>query len=158
MPTVVDCPSCARKLRVPDELLGHKVKCPTCEITFEAAVNGSTAAPRAAPPPLPSSPPPAPKETPAERDEERRPCPFCGELIRATATRCRHCNEPLDDRDEDDDEHENRWRRPVVRRDAEPHRGTLIMVLGIISIVLGVTWILSPVGVFLGIPAWVMGG
>src|SRR5262245_7345022 len=139
MPTIVDCPSCARKLRVPDELLGHQVKCPTCETTFEAAVNGSAAGPRAEPPPLPAppreSPPPLPKEGPAGRDEERRPCPYCGELIGATATRCRHCNERLDDRDEDDDDDENRW-RPVVRRDAEPHRGTLIMVLGIVSIVL----------------------
>src|SRR5215475_8208309 len=36
MSTIVDCPSCNRKLRVPDELLGKKVKCPTCSGTFDA--------------------------------------------------------------------------------------------------------------------------
>jgi predicted Zn finger-like uncharacterized protein len=36
MATIVDCPSCNRKLRVPEELLGKKVKCPTCSGTFDA--------------------------------------------------------------------------------------------------------------------------
>ena len=36
MPTLVNCPSCERKLRVPDELLGQKVKCPSCATTFDA--------------------------------------------------------------------------------------------------------------------------
>jgi predicted Zn finger-like uncharacterized protein len=30
MPTVLDCPSCGRKFRVPDALAGRKVKCPQC--------------------------------------------------------------------------------------------------------------------------------
>jgi predicted Zn finger-like uncharacterized protein len=36
MPINTDCPSCNRKLRVPDELLGKKVKCPTCGTVFQA--------------------------------------------------------------------------------------------------------------------------
>src|SRR5438445_13612932 len=51
MSTIVDCPSCSRKLRVPDELLGKKVKCPTCSGTFDAV-----AAPALAGTPAPSSP------------------------------------------------------------------------------------------------------
>src|SRR5438093_2746105 len=51
MSTIVDCPSCSRKLRVPDELLGKKVKCPTCSGTFDAV-----AAPEPARTPAPSSP------------------------------------------------------------------------------------------------------
>ena len=30
MPTVVNCPACERKLKVPETLLGKKVKCPMC--------------------------------------------------------------------------------------------------------------------------------
>ena len=30
MPTVIDCPSCGKKLRVPDTLAGRKIKCPKC--------------------------------------------------------------------------------------------------------------------------------
>ena len=36
MPTVVACPSCQKQLKVPDELLGRKVKCPGCKETFMA--------------------------------------------------------------------------------------------------------------------------
>src|SRR6516162_2882391 len=48
MATIVDCPSCQRKLRVPDDLLGKKVKCPTCSGTFDAMS-------RPAPVPAPSA-------------------------------------------------------------------------------------------------------
>lgn len=51
--------------------------------------------------------------------------------------------EPVDD---DDDDYEER--RPRRRRRGEPHRGTLVLVLGIMSLV-----ICAP----LGIAAWVMG-
>src|SRR5262245_55325254 len=47
MPIVVHCPSCSRRLRVPDELLGTRVKCPTCDALFNAV-----------------GPPPAPDPTP----------------------------------------------------------------------------------------------
>ena len=30
MSMIVNCPSCERQLRVPDELQGRQVKCPTC--------------------------------------------------------------------------------------------------------------------------------
>ena len=34
MPQIVTCPDCGRKLRVPDNLLGKKVKCPGCGQKF----------------------------------------------------------------------------------------------------------------------------
>jgi len=66
MPNTIHCPSCGRELRVPDELIGKKVKCPACATTFTASVAG----PEAAPP----SPGPEPgyEETPAPT---RRPRP-----------------------------------------------------------------------------------
>ena len=36
MPQIIECPECGRKLRVQDNLLGRKVKCPGCETTFTA--------------------------------------------------------------------------------------------------------------------------
>jgi predicted Zn finger-like uncharacterized protein len=64
MPTLVECPSCSRKLRVPDELLGQRVKCPTCSSVFTAGEQAGGA-------------PPAPEE-PAEdrgRVTAREPSP-----------------------------------------------------------------------------------
>ena len=50
MPQIVSCPDCNRKLRVPDDLLGKKVKCPGCGQKFlaEAAEAPEDARPRAA--------------------------------------------------------------------------------------------------------------
>src|SRR5260370_23380780 len=113
MPTIIDCPACARKLRIPDELLGQKVKCPTCTETFNAAgapaMNGSAegtlpSAPEQPAPPLSPDLPRAPESfdappplSPPSRESDRaaepmRPCPYCGEDIRNTATHCRHCD------------------------------------------------------------------
>jgi len=44
------------------------------------------------------------------------PCPLCGELVRATARRCRHCGERL--RDDDDPEPRRRRRREDTEGDA----------------------------------------
>ena len=41
MPEIVSCPDCDRKLRVPDNLLGKKVKCPSCGNMFTADTNGA---------------------------------------------------------------------------------------------------------------------
>jgi len=43
MPNTIHCPSCSRELRVPDELIGKKVKCPACATTFTASVAGGEA-------------------------------------------------------------------------------------------------------------------
>jgi predicted Zn finger-like uncharacterized protein len=62
MPEIINCPQCERKLRVPDDLLGQQVKCPTCSTTFTATAAPSEApapAPQAAPAPAPPPPPPA---------------------------------------------------------------------------------------------------
>jgi hypothetical protein len=50
MPQIVSCPDCNRKLRVPDDLLGKKVKCPGCGQKFlaEPAEAPEDARPRAA--------------------------------------------------------------------------------------------------------------
>jgi predicted Zn finger-like uncharacterized protein len=156
-----ECPSCSRKVRVPDELLGKMVKCPTCGHTFEAtppppgvpdatdtsAVTGVAASPQGNAPDTLSQ-----VKTPAKAPASAAyllPCPACGMTIAAEAKRCPHCNAAI----EDDDEGQV-WEAesaPSGRRDAEPHRGNTILVMGILSIV--IPWI----GLILGILAMVMG-
>lgn len=68
MPTVVECPSCGQKLKVPEHLLGKKVRCSKCQGAFTAS------APESAPPP----PPPVEEENPfttepSEEEYEERP-------------------------------------------------------------------------------------
>jgi len=177
MPAIVDCPSCNRKLRIPDELLGRKVKCPTCNTTFDAVASqsggappapppgGVTAAPPPAPPPFtPAAKPPAPPPafTPPPQDAPvmaHKRCPYCGETVPADAQRCQHCGEALAGADRP-------WEQQGggVRRDCEPHRGPLVLTLGIISVVLATfsfcpyqLLLVSLVGLGFGFPALLMG-
>ena len=124
MPSVIiDCPACSRKLRVPDELSGRAVKCPTCEHIFPAPTPGS---------PAPASAAPAAEAAPVA-------------LVNV-------------DLQESDEKDERPWEDSGQfqgRRDAEPHRGNLVLTLGIISIVL--VLFCGALGLPLGIAAWVMG-
>jgi hypothetical protein len=193
MSDVIDCPSCRRKLYLPAELPGRLVKCPTCAVTFTAPDPTTPAVP---PPtaagPTPATPPPSARplamearEVPAGTDDapraqprrqrsngrrggrrraaDRDLCPSCREPVPDEALECPFCGEALDDEDE------RPWERGRrVRRDCEPHRGGVVLTLGIVSLVaisgsclglcigpLAVPFIL--VSLALGIPAWVMG-
>jgi hypothetical protein len=129
MPTIVTCPdeTCGRQLRVPDELLGKSVKCPKCGKIFTAREDTG------APPPAPARPQPAEEEEyEREEEEERRPA------RRRSVAR------------DDDEDFDDRPRRRRRRRDYVPHRGTMILVFGILSVV----GIVSPV---FGPLAWIMG-
>lgn len=125
MPELVNCPQCERQLRVPDDLVGKKVKCPTCGTTFTAEV-AATAAPEA---PVAAAPPPETRAQPIAVPTPERPVPARNR----------------DDNERDDDYVKVRRR---VRDDYEPHRGTLILVFGIVSI--AACHIFGPI-------AWVMG-
>lgn len=172
MTLIIDCPSCRRKLRVPDELLGTTVKCPSCAVTFTASDSLSAAPPApeghaagitAADPEAGASEPLAPGvplETSPPRPEAARPAPknchACGEPVRAGASRCQACGEPLDlDAEPDDRPPWERSGRGGIRRDTEPDRGTIVLTLGILSIYPGI--MIAPLGLCLGLAAWVMG-
>jgi hypothetical protein len=161
MPVILDCPNCPRKLRVPDELLGTRVQCPSCGTAFQAP---------AGPPPLPDQPPPIPG-SPTEASAGPPPAPEPPvklALEEERTTREPRAAVPIgktpgeaprrpESRDEDDEDYEDDrpWEhRRAVRRDCEPHRGGVVLALGIVSIVLAG---LPIVGIALGIAAWVMG-
>jgi hypothetical protein len=40
MPEITPCPRCGRKIRVADELLGKKIRCPKCSVTFVVEAPG----------------------------------------------------------------------------------------------------------------------
>jgi hypothetical protein len=87
------CPNCGAKLQTPDDAAGSTVSCPVCAtpVTVEEPIYDAEAMPEAAPPP--SVPEPA---AAAAEGEERRPCPMCGEMIFASAAKCRYCGEIFD--------------------------------------------------------------
>ncbi len=148
MPTFIACPSCQRRLRVPDALLDQRVQCPSCAHLFDAT-----------PPPANASPPGSTAEAVPQLPEaellppaadHRAACPTCGQSLRRDAVRCPHCGVEFD---EDDEAEENF--PPAVRHDWEPHRGTAVLVLGILSLASIPACFL--LGLPLGIAAWVMG-
>jgi predicted Zn finger-like uncharacterized protein len=132
MPNIIACPSCQKQLKVPDELIGKSVKCPGCKETFTAqTMSTSSAAPareevvekprkKAAPPPE------------EEEDEDEAP------------------RKPVKRRADDDDEDERPSTRGKRRGGGPkvPHRGVLILLLGI-----GAFVVFGP----LGIVAWILG-
>ncbi len=106
MPVQITCPTCRGPLRVPEELFGKRVQCPTCEAIFIAEVE------EAAPD--------------GDRPTAVNPTRYAD-------------NDPLPRR---------REYRPSSGHFLQPHRGGLVLGLGIASLV-----VCAP----LGIAAWVMG-
>src|SRR5690349_10448850 len=187
MPIIVACPACGGKLRVADDLLGQRIRCPACQGTFDAArppapsaappLNPSVddepahTAPAAAGPPdlvgavelKPASAdaaagppaPPRPEPRPGDGRGDLRECPACGRQVHRDARRCYHCGERFVRDERGRDGLPGLTFHAPVRRDCEPHRGPLVLALGVLSLVL--LSICFPVGAVLGLVAWVMG-
>jgi len=185
MLTVLDCPSCGRRLNLPEEARGKPVKCPGCGNMFaapapEAEHVGSVPLASSLPddeerpvsiPGLP--PPPRPLRAvllsadegppPAREGEDEERCPFCRARYPEGALRCPVCETALPRRASNREEREEEL---PPRRDYEPHRGTLISSFGTLSILFGapglcgvLAWpfaLASLVGLALGIAAVVM--
>jgi hypothetical protein len=123
-------------LRVTDDLLGQPVKCPACATTFTATLDGVTLSPPASPELSRGARAPRPQ---AREEEPLGP----GRSSR------RFPDFHEEDAYEDDEPYgDDRPRRRRRRRYLQPHRGTLILVLGILSLV--TCQLLGPF-------AWVMG-
>jgi hypothetical protein len=132
MPETVSCPNCTRRLAVPPHLLGTSVQCPACQTIFEATLEGA-ARPTPPPPPAPVEPPRTrPRDDDDDDDAPRR-------------SRRRY---------EDEDDDYDRRRRPRRRGPLDydgpgrPHRGPVILTLGILGLVLSCCY---PAG-------WILGG
>lgn len=87
-----ECESCGKKLKAPDTAAGKHVKCPQCGIKTQVP---ESAAEEAADEFGFMDPGVDEYDAPAEPD--RKPCPACGEMVVATAAKCRFCGEDLDE-------------------------------------------------------------
>jgi hypothetical protein len=179
MSSIIVCPFCGRKLRVSDELRGQMVRCPACNETFDSAreADPPPPAPALESPPVPqdlplqlaidepsNEPKPVPAGTPglvgavelklSLDDDKSSPRPAAESPPQPEPAEPPRRKPPRLAHEHDEDFPDIRRRGP--RRDAEPHRGTLVLVLGIISLVcLSIGCI--PVGAILGLAAWIMG-
>src|SRR5262249_27572685 len=79
-----------------------------------------------------------------------RPCPYCQEYIARNASYCRYCGEEIE-RGLDD------WdRRLGPRRDREPHRGGLILTLGVFGLIASFLYFFAILGLPFSNAAWSM--
>lgn len=125
MAEIITCPACQRKLQVPESFYGQTVQCPECAQKFVADPHAqSVQAPKAS-----AGAPPAP----AYDDRPRRRREF------------------IDEDDEDEFDDDIRRGRPL-RRSGIPHRGGVILALGIISLVI-FPW----ASIICGPLAWLLG-
>jgi predicted Zn finger-like uncharacterized protein len=103
-------------------------------------------APRHAPEPEREPPPPARRPLLNDDADDLKDCPRCGKQLHRDYVRCPYCGAR---------QRPPRVPRPYFgRRDAEPHRGGLVMALGIIGVV---GLVCPPVGTIFGIIAWALG-
>jgi len=115
VPIQVNCSKCGKGLKAPDALAGKKAKCPACGAVVDIPLQEEEVIDAE----LADLPSPSQEsagsdlgslldetaayelEKPraaagATGDENRRPCPACGEMIVATAAKCRFCGEIFD--------------------------------------------------------------
>jgi predicted RNA-binding Zn-ribbon protein involved in translation (DUF1610 family) len=108
MPISFSCHQCGRSLKAPESAAGKSTKCPGCGATvtcpdavYDAELLGAPSSGAAAygvadrdldgAYAMAGSPAGA-----AAGPDARRPCPMCGEMIIATAAKCRFCGEIFD--------------------------------------------------------------
>jgi hypothetical protein len=130
MNEIISCGQCGRKLQVPESLIGQDVQCPTCGATFTANVGAAAPRPPAAPAPRHHEPEPEPEPPPRRRRRFE------------------------DDYDDDYDDDYGRRRGRPSRRDLMPHRGGMILTLGILGLV---SVFVCCLGLLLSPFAWIMG-
>jgi hypothetical protein len=158
---LLTCPACGCSVQTADALLGRWVRCGACRHSFLATAE------RIAPPARPQTPPSPPERSrdraprPDDGDEdfpdaERGPfCPGCGRRVGWRGLTCPFCGEELEPEDD------ARRLADRLRRDYEPHRGSLILSLGNVSMLVGGLSLCTfgagaVVSVPVGILAWMM--
>lgn len=160
---IAPCPKCDARLSVATSDLGVDVECPYCKTVYKAVKPGAGGkAPtggRGARAAEEEEDRPSRRRRDDDADEDRPSrrgrAPVAAEDDEDRPSRRRRDDDGDEDRPSrrrrDDDEDEDRPRRRKRRRSGggEPHRGTLILVLGILSFV--------GCGIFTAIPAWIMG-
>src|SRR5262249_12681370 len=87
-----DCPTCGKKIKLPESAIGQSLTCPGCQSRF--AVNSGNDKAEAAIQPRPSQLVHRAEVLPAH--EPKSICWYCSEEIQPDAMNCNHCGELLD--------------------------------------------------------------
>jgi len=163
MPVSLSCPTCAKRIRVPEELLGKPVKCPGCLASL------ITPAPDAIPivkqydsenePPLIAKPSKRKRQEDTDYnnddDDDKRKkkntkyCHECGDAIRVKAEICPGCGVRQPGMDDDDEDERYVRRRKANRRDGIK---TPILISAISNAVVGMIWAYTCFGIVFTIP------
>jgi predicted Zn finger-like uncharacterized protein len=143
MNLTISCPACQRPLRVPEDLLGQAVKCPSCTHVFTAPTPGEAEAP-----------PPRSKrrtrdddyedhnEAPRRSRRDEKYCVECGNIIRARAELCPNCG----------------VRQPYVEEGSYPRRPSRggvkmpLLISAISNIIVGLIWAGTCFGIVFTVP------
>ena len=130
MSNVISCPSCRRQLRVPAELLGQLVKCPSCNHTFAGALDELA----------PEEPPPLPAAA-----EEPNQAAFQLEDEEPPPKRKKPRREIVDvvEEEYEDEESPRRRREPPGQVQAI---AVMTLVGGILALIIGAGWVVGSAG------------
>jgi predicted RNA-binding Zn-ribbon protein involved in translation (DUF1610 family) len=158
MPISFSCPNCGKKLKAPDSAVGKSSKCPQCgspvtcpEPVYDAELVETPAAMPGGVDPygdLDSDKPYGMAESApaaAMATEARRPCPMCGEMIVATAAKCRFCGEVFDDTIKKVKKSGKKGKKQELRFIAVTQRYMIIFMLIYLVGILG--YVFAPAGV-----------
>jgi predicted Zn finger-like uncharacterized protein len=135
MPVLIDCDRCQRKVRVQEANLGKKVRCPACGHTFLAHWESD---------PEDATAPEDAQEATRRGGSRQAESDDDAYAVQREVRRVRPRRRPVSDGyDEDED-------RPQLR----PHRGALILTLGILSLIFSCIplagWILGAFAMSMG--------
>lgn len=130
MPLTIACPNCGKALKLPEAVIGKRVRCPGCQEVFTAT------APEEEEPIRPAAESESVQERPSRSRRVEREEPEEEEEDRPRRRRRRR-------RDDDDDDY-------GVRR-GRPHRGGTVLTLGILAVFFAlccpcIGWILGGIG------------
>lgn len=146
MSMVLVCPGCGKKLAIPETAAGKQAKCPSCSLVFSVPSEvHDVEQPDAGPAPGAGYAPQQESGAPSpEDDAPRKPCPLCGEMIIASAAKCRYCGSYLDARLQHEMMRENSQRRS---RDEDSQLTAVDWLLAIlcsgIGCIMGIIWLIQ---------------
>jgi predicted RNA-binding Zn-ribbon protein involved in translation (DUF1610 family) len=142
VPIKVTCTGCGVTLSTPDSSAGKKAKCPKCgnaiaiptpsEEVYDAESDllGGLSA--------------AEMESGGVIQEDRKPCPACGEMIVRGAVKCRYCGEIFDSTLRKQEE--KKIKRKVVAAEGETMTGGdwfVAIICSGIGCIAGIVWIIQ---------------
>ena len=127
MPVRISCPSCNKALRVPDDSLGRKVRCPACSTAFTAEAPSEEETEGIQTAPTSDSGAAA-----SETDEEESDA-----IQKEPVSRRKRPPAEAEEEEDEDAPRRRRRRRPSDSefRTKRPHRGPVMLALGIASLV-----------------------